>query len=164
MIASRRRQRTGCQLAIDRGERIVERIHEDTAHGIDHQSARAVLGFDHGRAAAGRAGRIVQRPDQPRLALDEGQRLLLVPGVVAERHGIGAGVEQFASGGLGDAEAAGCVLAIGDHQIELPVAHQLGQALIDNGSPAASDNVANQQNPHAHNLIATESNPISQHN
>ena len=32
-------QRAGGQLAVDAGERIVERVHEDAAHGVDHQHA-----------------------------------------------------------------------------------------------------------------------------
>ena len=41
-------QRTGGELAIDRGKRILERVHEDAAHGVDDKHARAVLGVDHG--------------------------------------------------------------------------------------------------------------------
>ena len=59
-----RAQRTGSDFAIDGGERIVERIHEDAAHGVDHQDPRAVLGLDQRRAAARRAGGIVDRPHQ----------------------------------------------------------------------------------------------------
>mgnify|MGYP003694090021 CR=1 FL=1 len=46
-------------------------------------------------AAARRMARKVERADQARRALDEDQRLLLIPGVVAERDRIRAGVEQF---------------------------------------------------------------------
>ena len=49
-------ERTGRKLALDRRERIVERLHEDAAHDVDDQHARAVPGVDQGRAAAGRAG------------------------------------------------------------------------------------------------------------
>ena len=52
-------ERAGGKLALDRGERIVERIHEDAAHDIDHQHARAVLGVDQRRAAAGVPGGIL---------------------------------------------------------------------------------------------------------
>ena len=45
-------ERAGGELALDRGERIVERVHEDAAHGVDDQHARAVLGLDQRRAAA----------------------------------------------------------------------------------------------------------------
>ena len=56
MASAAARERTGGELALDRGERIVERIHEDAAHGVDHQHVLAVLGLDHGGAAPGRAG------------------------------------------------------------------------------------------------------------
>ena len=118
LLAERARRK----LAVDRGERIVERVHEDAAHGIDDQHARAVFRLDQRRAAARRAGRIIDRPDQARRALDEDQRLLLVPGVIAKRDGVGAGIDQLAVDRLGDAEAAGGVLAIDHHEIELPVA------------------------------------------
>ena len=137
------------ELAVDRGERIVERVHEDAAHGVDDEHPRAVFGLDQRRAAARRAGGIVDRPDQPRRALDEDQRLLLVPGMIAERDGVGAGVDEFAIDRLGDAEAAGGVLAVDHDEIELPVADEAGQALVDDGPPAAADNIADEQNAHA---------------
>jgi hypothetical protein len=83
--------------------RIVERVHEDAAHGVDDERALAVLGVDERRAAPGRAFRIIHRADQPRRALDEHQRLALIPGVIAECDGIGAGVEEFLIDRLGDA-------------------------------------------------------------
>ena len=86
-------------------EGIVERLHEDTAHGVDHERALAVLGIDQGGAAAGRMAWKIQRPDQARRALDENQRFLLIPGVVAERDGIGAGVEKVLINRLGDPES-----------------------------------------------------------
>ena len=103
------------KLAVDGGERIVERLHEHAAHGIDDERAGAVLRLDQRRAAAGRAGGIVDRPDQARRALDEDERLLLVPGVIAERDGVGAGLDQLAIDRLGDAETARRVLAV-DHE------------------------------------------------
>ena len=115
-----RAQRAGLQLAVDRGEGIVQRVHVHAAQQVDHQDPLAALGLEQLRAAARRVGegRIVQRPDQPRLAHDVGQRLLLVPGVVAQRQAVGAGVEQLAGGGLGDAEAGGGVLGVDDHELE----------------------------------------------
>ena len=38
-----RAERTGGEFALDRGERIVERVHEDAAHGVDDERALAVL-------------------------------------------------------------------------------------------------------------------------
>ncbi len=53
------------------------------------------LRIDQRGTAAGRARRIIERADQPRRALDEHQRLALIPGVIAERDGIRAGVDQL---------------------------------------------------------------------
>src|SRR5262245_61552346 len=100
-------QRARDQLAVDRAERIVEWIHEDAPHGVDDQYARAVLRFDHRGTAAGRALRKIEWADHTRCALDEDQRLLLVPRMVAERDGISPGVDQLRVDRLGDAETAG---------------------------------------------------------
>ena len=110
-------------------ERIVERRHEDAADGVDDQRALAVLGVDQRCAAAGRSLRKIRGPDQARRALDEHQRLALIPGVVAERDRVGAGIEEFLVDRLGDAETAGGVLAIDDDEIERPVADHAGQML-----------------------------------
>ena len=116
------------------GEGIVERRHEDAAHGVDDERALAGLGVDERRTAAGRASRKIGGPDQPRRALDEHQRLALIPGVVAERDGIGAGVDQFLIDRLGDAESARGILAIDDDEVERPVAHETRQMLADCGA------------------------------
>ena len=161
MASAALRSDAGGELAIDRRERIVERVHVDAAHGVDDEGASAGVGLDHGGAAARRAGRIIERPDQTRRALDKDQRLLLIPGVIAERHRIDAGLDQFAIDRLGDAEAAGGVLAIGDDQIELPIADKLRQALGDDGSPAPPDNIADEKNAHAQPFIAIASRSVS---
>ena len=120
-------QRAGFEFAVDRGERIVERRHEDAADGVDDQRTLAVLGVDQRRPAARRAPWKIRRTNEPRRALDEHQRLALVPGMIAERHRVGAGVDEFLIDRLGDAEAAGRVLAIDDDEIERPVADHAGQ-------------------------------------
>src|SRR6478609_2378227 len=96
-------ERAGPEFALQRGEGIVERGHEDAAERIDDESMPAVLGLDQGGTAAGRAARIVRGTHQALGALDEHQRLALVPGMVAERDRIGAGIEQLLIDSLGDA-------------------------------------------------------------
>jgi hypothetical protein len=86
------------------------------------------------------------RADQPRRALDEHQRLALIPGVIAERDRIGAGVDEFLIDRLGDAEAAGGVLAIDDDEIERPVADHAGQMLRDRGAAGPADHVTDEKN------------------
>ena len=88
----------------------------------------------------------IQRADQPRRALDEHQRLALIPGVIAERDRIRAGVEEFLIDRLGDAEAAGGVLAIDDDEVELPVADHAGQMFRNRGAPCPADHVTDEKN------------------
>ena len=142
-------KRAGGELALDRGEGIVERVHENAAHGIDHQRALAVLGVDQRGAAAGRALGVIDRANEARRALDEHQRLALVPRMIAERDGVGAGVDQLVVDDLGDAEAAGRVLAVDHDEIELPVFDETGQPLVDDCAPGAPDHVADEENAHA---------------
>ena len=86
-------ERAGGEFAFDRGEGIVEGVHEQTAHDVDDEHASAVPGLDQRRAATGRSGRIIGGTQQARLPLDEDERFPLVEGVVAQRHNVGAGRE-----------------------------------------------------------------------
>ena len=125
---------------------IVERRHEDAADGVDDQRALAVFGVDQRGAAARRALWKIRRTDQPRRALDEHQRFALVPGMIAERDGVGSGIEEFLVDRLGDAEAAGGVLAIDDDEIERPVADHARQMFRDGGAAGPADDIADEQN------------------
>ena len=49
--------------------------------------------------------------------------------MIAERDGVGAGLDQLVVDRLGDAEAAGGVLAVDHDEVELPFGDQLGQAV-----------------------------------
>ena len=69
--------------------------------------------------------------------------------MVAAGHRIGAGVEELLVDRLGDAEAAGGILAIHRDEIEPPVAHQPGQTLEQDGAAAAAHDVADKQDTHA---------------
>jgi len=122
-------QAAGIEFAIEAGERIVERRHEHAADGVDDERALAVPGFDQRRAAAWCPLRKIRRANQPLGAFDEHQRLALIPSVIAERDRIGAGIEQFLIDHFGDAETAGRILAIDDHEIERPVANHAGEKL-----------------------------------
>ena len=69
--------------------------------------------------------------------------------MVAAGDGVGAGVDELLVDRLGDAEAAGGVLAVDGDEIELPVAHEPRQPLEHDGAPAAADDVADEENSHA---------------
>ena len=108
----------------------------------------ARLPFLVSTSAAPRPGvaRKIQRTDQARRALDEDQRLLLIPGMVAERDRIGAGIDEIVVDRLGDAKTAGGVLAIDDDEIERPVADQARQMFRNRGAAGLADHVADEEN------------------
>ena len=83
------------------------------------------------------------------MALDEDERLLLVEGMVAERDGVGAGLEQLLQDGLGDAEAAGRVLAVDDDEVERVAPAQAGQRLDNRLAAGAADDIAEKEETHS---------------
>ena len=142
-------ERAGGELARHRLERVVEGRHEEQAHDVDDEHARAVLrGVDVG-AAAGRAGRIVDRAQEPLVPVGEDQRLALVPDVVAGGDAVGAGGDELQEDLLGDAEAAGGVLAVHHDEVEAVPGDQAGQLLLHGRAAGAADDVAEEEEPHA---------------
>ena len=75
--------------------------------------------------------------------------------------GVGAGVDDLLVDLLGDAEAAGGVLAVDGDEIELPVADQVRQPLEHGIAPAAPDNVADEEDTHAPYVIRKSITPCS---
>ncbi len=136
------------ELALDRAERIVEIGHEHAPLRVDHQHIGAGLGLEQTGAFARRAGRKIDGPQQAVLALDEHQSLALVEHVVASGHHVGAGVEQLGQDRLGDAEAAGGVLAVDHHEVEGVALAQARQLLDDRLAPGPADHIAEKQNTH----------------
>src|SRR5262249_16494353 len=143
----------GAEFALDGSEGIVEGIHKNTSHDIDHQHMCAVLGLDEGRAATWRAGREIDRTQKPGRALDEYERLLLIPRMIAPSHRISRGMEKLVVERFGDAEAAGGVLAIDGDEVELPVGDQARQTFGHSRTSAAANDVADEENTHARQAL-----------
>ncbi len=142
-------ERAGGEFALGRLERIVELgMHEDAAHDVGHQHARAVAGDVEPGALAGRSLGKIGRAQETVLARREGQRLALVPDVVAGRHHVGAGRDRLAKDLLGDAEAAGGVLAVDDDEIEPEIGNQAGQLFPHRRAAGLADHVAEEEKPH----------------
>ena len=145
-------ERAGIELPVDRQEGIVERVHVEAAHDVDDEDALAGRRIDEVRAAPGRPCGVIDRSQKPRLALDEHEGLALVPGVIAERDRIGAGIQEIVADRLGDAEAAGRVLAVDDHAIEPPSLPQAGQTVDDRVAAWPSDHIAEKEKTHGRSL------------
>ena len=69
--------------------------------------------------------------------------------MIAERDRVGAGIDEFVENRLGDAEAAGRVLAVEHDQIELPLGDQGRQPFAHDRAPGAADHVADEENTQA---------------
>jgi hypothetical protein len=76
--------------------------------------------------------------------------------VVAAADHIGAGVDEFLVDGLGDAEAAGRVLAVDGDEIEPPFGNESRQPLEQDGAAAAAHDVADEKNSHASAVPAVD--------
>ena len=110
--------------------RVVERVHEQAAHDVDHQDARAARGYRSGsrRAPACRAdswpGRSRRGCRSMNTSVSRWSQAWL-PSVMASA----PAARGFVADALGDAEAAGGVLAVDHHAIEAPALAQGRQAL-----------------------------------
>ena len=102
---------------IDLAERRARGVEEDLAREV-HDAEPSADDLDHGDPPARVALRIVGRADDALLAVEEGVDLGVVVGVVAERDGVDAHVEDRAGHLLGDADAPRRVLAVDHHDVE----------------------------------------------
>ena len=69
--------------------------------------------------------------------------------MIAERHRIDADGQEFLDNRFRDAESAGGVLAVDDNEIEAPALAQERDLLSNRCAPGASDDVADEQEPHS---------------
>src|SRR5262245_14818043 len=146
-------ERASRQLTLDGSKRIIERIHENAPHGIDHERALAILGVDHCGATARRPFRVIDWTDQARRPLDKYKRLALIPRVVAERDGVCASIDQLIVNDFGNAKSTCRVLTIDNNQIELPCHDEFRQPFDDNCAPGPAHDIADKKNAHTFNLF-----------
>jgi len=98
------------------GEGRARGVDEDRAREIDHAERHAVA-LGHRDAAPGARDGEVRRAHDPLVAVEEGIDRGVTEGVVAERQHVHAEIEELARGALGDADAPGRVLAVGDDEV-----------------------------------------------
>ena len=88
-------------------------------------------------------------PQQPGLDADVADRFLLVPDVIAGRHHVDAVREQVVADLARDAEAAGGVLGVDDHEVDAVPAHNRVEPGAHQIAPGAPDDIADKQDVHA---------------
>src|SRR5271154_3818857 len=76
------------------------------------------------------------------------QNLALVPTVVAAGEDSDVGLQQLFSNARSDAKASGGVFTIGNDQIDVPLRHQIGEAVVDDLPPRRADDVTNEKYAH----------------
>jgi hypothetical protein len=74
--------------------------------------------------------------------------LALIPDMVAGRKNVNAYLEQVLGQRRGDAEAGGCVLSVGEHEINGVLFYENRQAILDDSSSRSAKNVTNKKNAH----------------
>ena len=143
-------QRARGKNSLGRLEGIVQfRMHEDAAHNVGDEDARAVAGIKNARALARRTLRIIGGTQELVVALAEGNRLLLVPDMVARRHHIGAGIDGLEVDILGDAETAGGIFTVDDDEIELQIGNQSRQPVPDRRASGLAHHVSEKKKSHS---------------
>ena len=132
-------------------------MHEDAAHDVGDQNARAVPGQVDAGAAAGRALGIIGGAQEAVLARGECQRLALVPDMIAGGDDIGACGERGLENLFRDAETAGRVLAVDDDEIEPEIGNQAGKLLPHRRPPRFAHHVAEKEKSHGSSIEADRS-------
>jgi len=128
-------------------ERIVERVHEKPAHQVDDKN---VLPCDRVEPPSGARGslRKVRRAQNPRIAVDIGDDLPLVPYVIAGGQHVDLGIVKFAAQAFGQATACRRVLRIDDDQIDRKLAAQKRHVLLDGLAARPPYHVPTKQDVH----------------
>ncbi len=125
-------QRAGSKNAFSRLEGVVQlRMHEDPPHDVGDQYACAVAGIKNARALARRTLGVIGGPQELVMALAEGNRLFLIPDVIAGGDNIGTGIDGLEIDILGDTETTSSILTVDDDEIQLQIGNQPRQSLPD---------------------------------
>ena len=107
-------------------ERVVDGRHHGLALKVDHRHRDPRGSLFDTPTPAGIPGRIVGRPQQRRVGVEEGDALLLVPHVVAGGPHLDREHLQLSEDFGSDAESAGDVFDVGDDKVDpFPIHHRL---------------------------------------
>ena len=146
-------QWAGCQFPVNRGERIVKRIHEDPSQRVNHQNADTVPGCEQAGATPRRAGGIIERPQEPLLAIGKDKSIALVEGMIAGGNHVRAAADDGIEDFFRYAETTGGVLAVHDDKIEPIIGDQGRQFFDDCTATAAANEIAQKQKTHTGSVL-----------
>src|SRR5690606_5391094 len=144
----------------NRPKGIVQGIHEETSHGVDHQDL-PTAGIEETKASSGSSGRKVEGPEEPWLGIDEGKGLPLIPGVISPCDDICPSLEKIVADLARNAESPGSVLAVYHHEVEPEPAPKFGQVLQNDLAAGATHEIAAEK--HTHGLSFRADDPCLGH-
>jgi hypothetical protein len=137
------------QHALDLAERILEgALHEDLSQHLGHQHLAPLRRREDAVPAARRALGEVDGPDHPGLGLDELEHVLLVEGMIAQGHHVGARLEDELRVIARQPRPVRGILAVDHDEIEPPVPAQPGKGLCHGGAPGAAHDVSEEEYAH----------------
>ncbi len=126
---------------------IVQGVHEDSPHDVDH-AHRDTSGGTGDVVAATWGVRIVRGAEQPRFELDVVECLLLVPDMIPGGHDIDARLTDRLGHGTRHAQATRRVLHVRDHEVNRMALDQPGQRPSEYFATRFADDVAHEENVH----------------
>ena len=133
------------------GEGIVGgKVHVDSAEEGKNADGYAGVGGDDGVAAAGGSAGEIGGTNDSLAGLEGWDDVGLAVDVIAEGDDIDAVAADFVKEVGGDSAAAGDVFGIGDDEIDGAFADEIGQFLMKNLPPGATDNIAETQDAKGH--------------
>ena len=136
------------QRLLDAGEGLADGVHEKLSEHLEDEDRAAVLRMQQRTCASRRSLRVVAGTDQPAVGLDIAFGAALVPGVVAKGDHVGADLIEGFAYLRSNAEAAGGVLAVHDHEIERELLAQVRQAFRQDVAAGAAHDIAAEQDAH----------------
>ena len=137
------------QRLVDAGEGLADRVHEELGEHLEDEDGAAVLRVEHRAGAPRRPLGVVAGADQAPVGLDIALGPALIPGVIAERDHVGAHLIEGLADLRRDAEAAGGVLPVHDHEVEGELLAQLRQAFRQDVAAGPAHDIAAEQDAHA---------------
>jgi len=147
------------QKSFHRAEGTVGRVHEDPSRETDHGDGNPCGRFHDGVSDPGTGLGIVGRPQEVRVLVDEAQDFSLVPDVVSRGEQVNPALQEFIHRVPRDAEARGCIFAVGDDQLDAAFSHEPRQELPHGAAPRPPDNIPDEQDLHGTRLISRSPSP-----
>ena len=126
-----RRERIGGAIEelVELREWRIELVHEDAAHGVDDRDLVAAIGVVDEPAPTGRLVGVVDRPQDGAIRVEVLVDLALVPDVVAAGDHVDAAAQQLLGQARGETGTGRDVLAVRDHEVDVPLMPQLRAGL-----------------------------------